>query len=137
MIKFRAWHKELKMMFEVLAIDFFNKAVTVKFDKEHYRICSFDDVILMQFTGLFDKNGTEIFESDIVKSCALVNGHLYEYVGQVKFVAFSWNVVDKKQTYDPFYNYIDGYPDEIWEIEVIGNVWEDGDLIDCKDSETN
>lgn len=128
--KFRAWHKELKAMYEVLAIDFFNKAVTVKFDKEHYRVYSFDDVILMQSTGLFDKNGVEIFESDIVKSCVLINGHIYEYVGQVKFVAFSWNVVDKKDTYDPFYNYIDGYPDEIWEIEIIGNIYQNSELLE-------
>lgn len=128
--KFRAWHKELKMMFEVLAIDLFNKAVSVKFDKEHYRHYSFDDIILMQSTGLKDKNGVEIFEGNIVKSCRLVDGHIYEYVGQVKFVAFSWNVVDKKQTYDPFYNYIDGYPDEIWEIEVIGNIYENHELLE-------
>lgn len=95
------------------------------------RFESFDDkdIVPMQSTGLLDKNGVEIFESDIVKSCALVNGHIYEHVGQVKFVAFSWNVVDKKQTYDPFYNYIDGYPDEIWEIEVIGNVYQTPDLL--------
>lgn len=128
--KYRAWHKELKMMFEVLAIDLFNKAVTVKFDKEHYRIYSFDDIILMQSTGLKDKNGVEIFESDIVKSCRLVNGHIYEYVGQVKFVDFSWNIVDKVDTYDPFYNYTDGYPDEIWEIEVIGNIYKNPDLLE-------
>lgn len=128
--KFRAWHKELKMMFEVLAIDFFNKAVTVKFDKEHYRFYSFDDIILMQFTGLNDKNGVEIFEGDIVKSCVLINGHLYEYVGQVKFVAFSWVVSDKAGIYDPFYNYEDSCPDEIWEIEVIGNIYQNPELLE-------
>lgn len=96
------------------------------------RFESFDDkdIILMQYTGLNDKNGVEIFESDIVRSCVLINGHLYEYVGQVKFVAFSWNVVDKKQTYYPFYNYIDGYPDEIWEIEVIGNIYQNPELLE-------
>lgn len=128
--KFRAWHKEQKMMFEVLAIDFFNKAVTVKFDKEHYRVYSFDDVILMQYTGLKDKNGVEIFESDIVRSCVLINGHIYEYVGQVKFVAFSWVVSDKAGIYDPFYNYEDSCPDEIWEIEVIGNIYQNPELLE-------
>lgn len=96
------------------------------------RFESFDDkdIVIMQSTGLFDKNGVEVFESDIVKSCRLVNGHIYEYVGQVKFVDFSWNIVDKKDTYDPFYNYTDDYPDEIWEIEVIGNIYENPDLLE-------
>lgn len=94
------------------------------------RFESFDDIILMQYTSLKDKNGVEIFDGDIVKSCRLVNGHIYEYVGQVKFVDFSWNIVDKKDTYDPFYNYTDGYPDEIWEIEVIGNIYQNSELLE-------
>lgn len=128
--KFRAYHKELKVMYEVLALDLFNKAITVKFDKEHYRIYSFDDIIFMQYTGLNDKNGVEIFEGDIVKSCVLINGHIYEYVGQVKFVAFSWVVSDKAGIYDPFYNYEDSCPDEIWEIEVIGNIYQNPELLE-------
>lgn len=128
--KFRAYHKELKMMYEVLAIDLFNKAVTVKFDKEHYRIYSFDDIILMQLTGLKDKNGNDIFESDIVRSYVLINGRIYEYLGQVKFVDFSWVVADKTDIYDPFYNYKDGCPDEIWEIEVLGNIYQNPELLE-------
>lgn len=62
--KYRAWHKELKMMFEVLAIDLFNKAVTVKFDKEHYRIYSFDDIILMQLA--YEDEYHIIYDKDIV-----------------------------------------------------------------------
>lgn len=129
--KFRAYHKELKMMFEVKSLVYTLRLarLTNRNDLVPSRTCSFDEIILMQYTGLKDKNGVEVFEGDIVKSCRLVDGHIYEYVGQVKFVAFSWNVVDKKQTYDPFYNYIDGYPDEIWEIEVIGNVYQTPDLL--------
>lgn len=71
--KYRAWHKELKAMYEVLAIDFFNKAVTVKFDKEHYRIYSFDDVILMQSTGMVDKNGVErIFNTNHISTITFI-----------------------------------------------------------------
>lgn len=92
--------------------------------------CPVDFKTVGQSTSMYDKKGDEIFEGDIVKSCRLVDDHIYEYVGQVKFVAFSWNVVDKKQTYDPFYNYIDGYPDEIWEIEVIGNIYENHELLE-------
>lgn len=128
--KFRAWHKELKMMFEVLAINFFHKAVTINIDGEKYKVCKFNDTILMQYTGLNDKNGVEIFEGDIVKSCVLINGHIYEYVGQVKFVAFSWVVSDKAGIYDPFYNYEDSCPDEIWEIEVIGNIYQNPELLE-------
>ncbi|GAA5408667.1 hypothetical protein SuUB92_06400 [Streptococcus uberis] len=146
MIKFRAWGRDgnhpgtpsekLEMFYDV-------SVVTTYQDGEQHVIADFGmyneseysgteiiDYTLMQSTGLFDKNGVEIFEGDIVKSCRLVNGHIYEYVGQVKFVDFGWNIVDKKHTYDPFYNYTDGYPDEIWEIEVIGNIYENLDLLE-------
>lgn len=138
--KFRAWGRDsnypgtesdkFEMFYDVSVVTTFNdkeQHVIVNFgmyNEAEYNGTEIIDYTLMQSTGLFDKNGVEIFEGDVVKSCRLVDDHIYEYVGQVKFVAFSWNVVDKKQTYDPFYNYIDGYPDEIWEIEVIGNIYE-------------
>lgn len=66
--KFRAWHKELKMMFEVKSLVYTLRLATLTNENDLVpsRTCSFDDIILMQSTGLFDKNGVEIFEWDVV-----------------------------------------------------------------------
>lgn len=120
-IRFRAWHKELKAMYEVLAIDFFNKAVTVKFDKEHYRVYSFDDVILMQLTGLFDKNGVEIFENDIVRFGHVFDGFLNQVVLDMQSCAFKLKPLDNRWDDTYFSNFGE---ETIESLEVIGNIYE-------------
>ena len=70
------------------------------------------DHILMQYTGLKDKNGTEIFEGDIVEE--KVPGKVYRKT-EVK-----WNRSDLG-----FYFYNSGTDF----IEVIGNIYENPDLI--------
>lgn len=66
--KFRAWHKELKMMFEVKSLVYTLRvaALASRDDIVPSRTCSFDDIILMQSTGLKDEHDVEIFDGDVV-----------------------------------------------------------------------
>lgn len=60
-IKFRAWNKKEKYMEPIDDLQMFNNDINIGIPSKDYFL-SRDDVEIMQFTGLYDKNGKEIYE---------------------------------------------------------------------------
>ena len=78
--KFRAWHKENGEMIDVGEVDFNLQSIYYANGN-----ISFDEFDIMQSTNLFDKNGVEIFEGDIL-AWEQVHTRKTDWVGLVERV---------------------------------------------------
>lgn len=111
-IKFRVWDNERKEMLPIQRHSFkTGKSMPYGWNMEYV----FDG--LMQYTGLKDKNGTEIYEGDIVKYKRINGSFDYgeiQYNGCAFDINNSWNL----QVYASR------------EIEVIGNIYENPELLE-------
>ena len=131
MLQFRVWDTVKKAMSEVQAIVYTEEKVYPIYSRVFRKYIPFSEAILMQSTGLFDKNGKEIFESDIVKTTIFFgradeSGGFYEYekelIGIVKQLEGAW-VIDTEK--GAVYLWSD-----INENEVLGNIWENPKLLE-------
>lgn len=130
-IEFRAWLKQEKKMVEVKEIIFapekqiaydaeYRNGKSLPFHYLNYKL--FNDIELMQYTGLKDKNGVKIFEGDIVKCGKKIAVVKYGYhnCGCCHDV-YGFTVLDKNGVTDAFSF---GY------CEVIGNIYENKELLE-------
>lgn len=112
-IEFRAWDKKLGRLLEVLSIDFENNFIMLT-DGEIRTSSSFNNCVLEQYTGLYDKNGNKIFEGDMI-TCDDV---IYEvYYAESGFKAM---ISIDGETFGGEYDL-----DSLSPVEVIGNIHEE------------
>jgi uncharacterized phage protein (TIGR01671 family) len=127
-IKFRAWDKANKKMIAVPSLHFGDDGAShgasltiIIWDKtaEMYdrALVVSETAELMQYTGFKDKNGKEIYEGDILK--------IYTLYSDVKIEAVVFDMYSF-MTSGGYFLYAF---DEHYEIEVIGNIYENPELI--------
>ncbi|WP_283279449.1 YopX family protein [Streptococcus dysgalactiae] len=120
--KFRVWDKEKQAMSTVEAIDYVNDKIYPFYRKYVRRYIPFEEAVLMQSTGLKDKNGVEIFDGDVVNF--MVPNQTISGTYQIRQAKSGEWRLDNRVQGRPLY--ISGS----YHCEVVGNVWEDGDLLE-------
>lgn len=137
--RFRAWNKATKEMYgadDIIAINFEEKEICVQTiyfeqglpDSRDLDYYDFDDIVLMQSTGMRDKNDREIFEGNILK--------VTNQSSWLEVVSFNSNKAmfvsketKRKIEETPLY---DLFNTDIFEVEIIGNIYTNPELAEVK-----
>lgn len=119
-IKFRAWYPDRKVMTE--GFDLMHLLITAHNATNREFKESIEGVEIMQFTGLHDKNGKEIFEGDIVRR----NAGSWPEIGKVHYqdCSFVLDRINEKNC-----EWIEWPAEYFSDCEVLGNIYENPTLL--------
>jgi uncharacterized phage protein (TIGR01671 family) len=127
-IRFRAWSfTQHRMLDRVLAGP--GDPCSLVWIEERKDWFNFDAVsgMIMQFTGLKDKNGKEVYEGDIIRATLVETGELKQVVEKVSYT-------EQYAGYTPF-GHLMPFDEGRWidclsdSFEVIGNIYENPELL--------
>lgn len=126
--RYRAWDKEYKETVQVDALVFDEQIIKATYKNGNVVKEDLKNYVLMQSTGLRDKNGKEIFEGDILKVT-----NLSSWLEVVSFnnnkAMFVSKEIKREIEESPLY---DLFNTDIFEVEIIGNIYENPELAEVE-----
>ena len=120
--KMKAWLMKEKKMVSIIGIDFNYEYIRYTEDdnlfNENYKTAEFKNIELLQFTGLKDNGGQELYEADIIK----FNDGIDDIYGLISYD-------DEDGTYRVSYeNITEHLSEREGDFEIVGNIFENPDL---------
>ncbi|WP_335997594.1 YopX family protein [Fusobacterium polymorphum] len=120
--KMKAWLMKEKKMVSIIGIDFNYEYIRYTEDdnlfNENYKTAEFKNIELLQFTGLKDNGGQELYEADVIK----FNDGIDDIYGLISYD-------DEDGTYRVSYeNITEHLSEREGDFEIVGNIFENPDL---------
>lgn len=137
-IRFRAFYKPRGLMLNVLSIDFINQWLEMECPYEDLEggdniSAMFHEIELMQYTGVKDKNGVEIYEGDIFRPGPSYNERSFRVNWEdedARFLGIGCGKDSERVPGEKYVCYVGVYNKlKNNTVEVIGNIYENPELL--------
>lgn len=128
-VKFRAWDKATRKILEVIEIDFQGMEILViDHEEQEAREAVFGHYELMQYTGLKDENGAEIYEGDIIRITTNLQENGVDYSAQIIFKDGGFCAIDGVEDNYGVRRY--RLSDFGYKLKILGNIYENNELLE-------
>lgn len=127
--KYRAWSRLSSRMYVVNGLYFDRGMVQYANNDNVIRFIKLENIILMQSTGLHDKNGKEIFEGDIVQfeDYYIESDLPYINRGIVEWSQGQFTITNRASV--KMEDLLDG---EFLDLTILGNIYENPELLEVE-----